>query len=197
MAVGQFSQGTSGSCPAGSNSSPAAGCPDGYRSLSTTSNAATWQHGITVWRNNNYTPVFDTGYQYRLSPLVSASMVVDSGTSPAQLWSQTSPILQTSVFAFAARGSSWTLSPVGSPTKCLDAGAGGNGTGIAVNSCNGSASQNWNIGAVPQSGAFTIAAALTGRCMHARNASSSPGTVMEVYDCLAGNPSQQFNVQAM
>ena len=66
-----------------------------------------------------------------------------------------------------------------------------------ISACNGGASQNWNIGAVPQSGAFTIAAAVTGRCMHARNASTSAGTVLEVADCLAGSTSQQFNVQAM
>ncbi len=32
-AVGQFSQDVSGSCPAGSNANPAAGCPDGYKAL--------------------------------------------------------------------------------------------------------------------------------------------------------------------
>ena len=45
---------------------PPAGCPDGYKAL-TTAPGAVWQHGITVWRNNNYTPVFDTSYQYTFS----------------------------------------------------------------------------------------------------------------------------------
>ena len=72
LAVGQFSNGVGGSCPAGSNSNPAAGCPDGYKALTTTSNSGVWQHGITVWRNNNYTPVFDTSYQYTLSPTIAA-----------------------------------------------------------------------------------------------------------------------------
>ena len=72
QAVGQFSAGVGGSCPAGSNTNPAAGCPDGYKALTTNSNGGVWQHGITVWRNNSYTPVFDSAYIYHISPRAPA-----------------------------------------------------------------------------------------------------------------------------
>ena len=62
-----FTSGVSGSCPAGSNSSPAGGCPDGYQSLAYGGGA--WQNGITVWRNNNYVPKFNPAYLYRIMPL--------------------------------------------------------------------------------------------------------------------------------
>ncbi len=66
-AVAQFSAGIAGSCPAGSSANPAAGCPDGYKSL--TAGQGVWQNAITVWRNNNYVPNFDNGYIYRIAPL--------------------------------------------------------------------------------------------------------------------------------
>ena len=67
-----------------------------------------WGHGITVWRNNNYTPVFDTTYRYAFSASNTAGdMVIDTGTMPIQQWN-TSAGLSTSVFAMATSGSNWT-----------------------------------------------------------------------------------------
>jgi hypothetical protein len=80
--------------------------------------------------------------------------------------------------------------------KCLDAGAGTNGTGIVLAACNGSASQNWNISAIAMNGSFNVAAANTGRCMNVRGASPAQGAVMEVDDCNASSTSEQFNIQA-
>jgi hypothetical protein len=122
-------------------------------------------------------------------------MVVDVITTLVQQY-KASPLLSTSLFNIAPRGSGWTLSPATSPTRCLDAGAATNFTGLVVNACNGSASQSWNITANPQNGSFRIATASTGRCMNVRGNSTAAGAVMEVYDCNPGSTSQMFNVQA-
>ncbi len=142
LSVGQFSNGISGSCPSGSSSNPAAGCPDGYKALTTSSNGGVWQHGITVWRNNNYTPVFDTSYQYTLSPTVTQGLVVDCGTSPIQQYRR---VGQARHLRLQHDGERQQLDPVAvsNPGQCLDAGAGTNGTGIVMASCNGSAQQAW------------------------------------------------------
>src|SRR5207248_1954807 len=125
------------SCPAGSNSNPSAGCPDGYKALTTNGNGGVWQHGITVWRNNTYTPVFDTSYQYQLSPVsTSGNMVIDAGSSPLQQWNK-SANLNSSVFAMTASGSGWALSPLNNSGQCVEAGNGANGTGLVLASCNG------------------------------------------------------------
>ncbi len=197
--VGYFTKGITGSCPAGSNSNPAQGCPDGYQQMQYPygNSAVSWTHGITVWRNNSYTPVFDTSYQYSLSANVTAGnpMVMDSGTSPIQQWNKSAG-LATSVFDMAPNGSSWTISPMNSSNKCLDAGAGTNGTGIVLAACNGSASQNWNISAIAQNGSFNVATAATGRCMNVRGGSTASGAVMEVADCNTSSTSEKFNIQA-
>ena len=192
--VGQFSNGVSGSCPSGSNSNPAAGCPDGYKALTTNGNGAVWQHGITVWRNNNYTPVFDTSYQYALSPTIGQGMVVDCGTSPIQQYSASAK-LPSSVFNMTASGSNWTLSPSSNPGQCLDAGAGTNGTGIVAASCNGSAQQAWSISPDVQTGNFFVKVTSTNRCMTVRGGNTAAGAVMEVDDCVSST-SQKFAIQA-
>ena len=197
LSVGQFSQGVTGSCPAGSNANPSVGCPDGYKALTTSSNTGVWQHGITVWRNNNYTPVFDTSYQYTLSAVLTSGspMVMDCGTSPIQQWNASAG-LTTSVFMMAPSGSSWTISPMNNAAQCLDAGAGTAGNGLVLNSCNGSASQNWNITANAMNGSFNVATASTGLCMNVRGGSTAAGAVMEVNTCTSGATGQQFNIQA-
>jgi hypothetical protein len=194
--VGYFSRGVAASCPVGSTSNPSQGCPDGYQQLAYPS-ANPWTHGITVWRNNNYTPVFDTTYRYTFSPSNTAgAMVVDTGTSPVQQWSKATG-LPSSVFAMAANGSNWTMSPNGSPGRCLDAGAGTNGTGIVVSACNSGAQQSWTITPDIQTGNFFFKASSTGRCMNVRAGSTAAGAAMEVDDCNPASPSQKFAVQAM
>src|SRR6202000_954930 len=103
QAMPHFSTGVTGSCPAGSNSSPAQGCPDGYAALPTT---VPWNNAITVWRNNSYTPVFDSQYQYTLAPLAAPAMAVDSGTAPVQLYPMSANLVS-SVFAFTQSGANW------------------------------------------------------------------------------------------
>jgi hypothetical protein len=197
--------GVSNSCPPGTDMSkvdPNVGCPDGYAALQYPyatypgQTQVPWNYGITVWRNANYTPQFDTSYQYMMSALVTGgSMVVDTGSSPIQQWNASAG-LATSYFNFAASGSSWTISPMNGATSCLDAGAAINGTGIVAAACNGGASQKWNVTSNAQNGSFNIMSASTGRCMTVRGNSSSAGAVMETDDCVSGSSSQQFSIQA-
>jgi cytidine deaminase len=96
----------------------------------------------------------------------------------------------------APSGSNWTISPISSPTMCLDAGAGTNSTAIVVSGCNGGASQAWSITPDVQTGNFFVKASNTGRCINVRNGSTAAGTVMEVYDCNTTWTSEKFAIQA-
>jgi len=196
--VGYFSNGIGGSCPPGSSTNPSQGCPDGYQELQYPfgSTSVPWVHGITVWRNNSYNPIFDTSYQYTLSAnITGGSMVLDSSSSPIQQWNASAGLV-TSIFSMAPSGSNWTISPLSAPTKCLDAGAGTNGTGLVLNTCNGSAQQAFAINPDVSTGNFFVKVASTGRCMNVRGGSASAGSAMEVDDCSTTSPSQKFAIQA-
>jgi hypothetical protein len=192
--MGHFTNGVTGSCPAGSISNPSAGCPDGFSSL--TAGGVPWQHGITVWRNNSYTPQFDATYQYTVSPMAAPGMGVDTGGSVAALYSISPTTLASSVFAVVASGSNWKLSPLSDTTKCLDAGAGTNGSPVVLNACTTAMSQTFAIAADSQTGAFILKSAATGRCVQTRGAATTMGTVIEVDDC-TGTSTQKLAIQAL
>ena len=63
--VAQYSNGTS------------QGNPDGYKRL--VAGGTPWNRVITVWRNGTFTPVFDQGYTYLVSSLLTRDnqMVID------------------------------------------------------------------------------------------------------------------------
>jgi hypothetical protein len=202
-AVGQFSQGKTGSCPAGSNSNPAAGCPDGYTSLSTGFNQGVWQHGITVWRNNNYTPVFDSGYSYKILPVfANGSISIDvkgggtsNGTS-VQQYTVTGGIPQQ--FQLIANGSYWHIAMATNTAKCVDlsGGATSNGTLTVINDCNNSSgTQNWKVTPDASTGAFVFNNAQAGRCLDEPNWNTASGLQLDIWDCNF-NTNQKFNIQA-
>jgi hypothetical protein len=191
--VGQFSLGVGGSCPPGSNGNPAAGCPDGYKSLLFSGWA--WQHGITVWRNTNYAPAFDPAYLYTLSPLGAPSLVLDA-ESGYLMDTAGSTLLDSSQFLITAHNSSWLIQMKTDPTKCVDAAAGTNSSVVHLNSCSGAASQSWNITADAQTGSFFLKTSSTGRCLHVDTGSTTAGAGMEVYDCSSSSMFQRFLIQA-
>jgi len=203
-AVGQFSNGTTGSCPSGSNSNPQAGCPDGYKALNAA--GSVWQNGITVWRNNNYRPVFDAGYIYRIAPVnTNNAMSVDvygahttNGSVIQQWYTETSGTAQ--MFNLIADGSNWRISMSIASNKCFDlVGSGsstGNGTQLAINDCSaGDASQQFTITPDAQTGGFIFKNVLTGRCLDENGGNTSAGVPMQVWDC-NGGVNQKFNIQA-
>ena len=204
-AVGQFSLGVTGSCPAGSNSNPAAGCPDGYKALTTNGNGGVWQHGITVWRNNNYTPVFDSGFTYRLAPMpANGGESIDipygstnDGTVVQQYasWNGTPQM-----FNLLADGSNWHIAMNANNAKCLDLVGGGsnlgNGTQIAVNDCqSGDTEPGLDDHADPTSGAFVFKNVQSGRCLDESGYNTASGLPMQIWDC-SGGANQKLFVQA-
>ncbi|HLK92091.1 MAG TPA: RICIN domain-containing protein, partial [Polyangia bacterium] len=205
-AVGQFSLGTTGSCPAGSNTNPANGCPDGYKALTTNGNGGVWQHGITVWRNNSYTPVFDPTYTYRLMPLTAnggESVDIQNGSTNngtmVQQWGTWAGTPQ--MFNLVPDGSNYRISMNANANKCIDLVGGGsnlaNGTQLAINDCAaGDPSQNWTVSADPQSGAFFFKNVQSGRCLDESGWNTSNGVLMDIWDCSGGN-NQKFMVQAL
>jgi hypothetical protein len=196
-AVGQFSLGVAGSCPTGSNSDPSAGCPDGYKGLTTASNSGIWQHGITVWRNPHYTPIFDPAYVYTMSPLGAPALILDAESGFLSDYAQFA-MLPTSQFLLTAHGSKWLMQMKTDATKCVDATSALNGTAVRLNPCSGLASQDWTFTPQPtMDGAFLIQTAASGRCLHVRNGMTSQGASMEIYDCNSISAFQRFSVQAV
>ena len=182
-AVGQFSNGVSGSCPSGSNSNPSAGCPDGYKALTTNCNGAVWQHGITVWRNNNYTPVFDTSYQYTLSAPTGAQAW--SSTPAPRRSSSTEQVGQPPQLRLRHDGDRLatgrcprpaTRASVSTPVPAPTAPASSPRAATARPSRPGRFRPTSN-------GNFYVKAARTGRCMNVRGSNTYAGAVMEVDDC--------------
>ncbi|HEY6475150.1 MAG TPA: RICIN domain-containing protein, partial [Polyangia bacterium] len=196
--VGQYSLGIGGSCPAGSNADPQGGCPDGYKALTTNGNGGVWQHGITVWRNPNYTPNFDPAYVYTMSPLGAAAMILDAPAGVLSDYNQ-SAMLASSKFLLTAHGANWLIQTKNDPTKCVDANAAANGTTVHINACSGVASQDWTFTPQPtKDGAFLIQTSASGnRCLHVKNGVSTAGAGMETYDCNATSVYQRFLVQAV
>jgi hypothetical protein len=203
-AIGQFSMGVGGSCPPGSSSNPAAGCPDGYKALTTSTNGGTWQHGITVWRNNNYTPVFDAGYVYRLSPYgtnggQSVDVANGSTSNGAAVDQYASWNGLPEMFNLLQNGSYWHIAMNANNAKCIDlvGGTTANATQLAINDCNGaSASQNWQVTADAATGAFIFKNVAAGRCLEEPYNNTSSGVRLDIWDCLGTSP-QKFIVQAI
>ncbi|MFD0820241.1 ricin-type beta-trefoil lectin domain protein [Micromonospora zhanjiangensis] len=75
--------------------------------------------------------------------------------------------------------------------KCLDAGAGVDGTHLTLRTCSsGSASQRWDI-----RGDGTIRSVLTGLCMDVAWGNTATGTLVQTANC-SGNPAQQWKVES-
>jgi len=205
QAVGQFSSGVGGSCPYGSNTNPAAGCPDGYKALTTNSNGGVWQHGITVWRNNSYTPVFDSGYVYRLAPVtggggVSLDIVNGSTADGTTVQQYTTWNGTPQMFNLLPDGPNWHIVMNANNTKCVDlAGSGsslGNSTQLRINDCQaGKPSEAWNITADAKTGAFIFKNVQAGRCLDENGWNTSAGLPMQIWDC-SGQNNQKLYIQA-
>ena len=134
--------------------------------------------GVAV-RRAQALPTIYSGHVYN----GASTRCLDSGTtSNAQLWPCSTSIYQ-----------QWVYNPrngqiVGnSPTGCLDAGAGTNGTGVPLVTCTGSASQKWTY-----SGNQMINLA-SGRCLDADLGTiNQNGTKVQVWDCSGGSNQQWY-----
>ena len=111
--------------------------------------------------------------------------------------------LSTSQLILTANGSNWTIAPAGSPTKCLDAGAGTCSSAVTLQACNSqSTSQQWTITPLGNSyGSFTITNVKGGTALTVTNpGSSSLQKVANVpfdVEPYAKWSAQQFRIQAV
>jgi Ricin-type beta-trefoil lectin domain len=169
--------------------------PDGYINCATP-NIPTFNNMITVWRNNNYTPQFDTGYMYSLSGsnTKNAQMVraLTSGTTVDQQASSTGDTQQ---FAIVASGSNWKIELKSATSKCLDAGSASNGTAVTVASCGSGTQQQWTVTPDVQTGSFFLKNVKGGTCMNVRSGSTSAGALIEVATCSTSTTSQKFVIK--
>jgi hypothetical protein len=178
------------------------GNPDGYKKL--TANGTPWNRVITVWRNGTFTPVFDAGYSYLVSSLLTRAnpMVLDvasqtNGTAVKQ-WSK-SANLASSELKIVPAGANFNLVMKANTSKCIDAGTGAQGAALTINSCNGSAAQAFSITPLPKSyGSFVIKNIIGNRAITATGTSTqqkASGTTMAVTDYGAWS-AQQFRIEA-
>jgi len=202
---GHFSNGIVGSCPSGSNANPSQGCPDGYSAMQYpySGSAVPWNNSITVWRNNNYRPVFDAGYIYRISPLTTnmgQSVDVCNGSTAVgtciQQYSSYDGIPQK--LTLVADGSNWRIAMTSDPSKCVDLAGGGtaNGTKLQIQSCTaGKTSQQYTITPDAPTGAFIFKNVASGRCLDQPGSNTAAGVQLDIWDCNGGN-NQKWNIQA-
>jgi endo-1,4-beta-xylanase len=163
----------------------------------------TFNNMITVWRNGTYTPVFDSGYRYTLSPYGSngAEMVdVVNGSQTngtvVQQWGTNG--LDAQSFAIVANNDgSWRLAMKANTNKCVDEPTGqtANGTHLDIWDCNGGPNQGWTITPDVQTGAFFLKNRYSGRCLDENGGNTASGLPMQVWDCNGGS-TQKFRIRA-
>src|SRR5262249_22117879 len=145
--------------------------PDGYQKMEAPTGVS-WNFPITVWRNNSYTPVFDSAYLYALQPRAAGGAVgVDVGSATHRALAQRSGVMDAASqkLRITASGSAWKIALKANAAKCFDLANGGTapGTQVAIADCNGSTSQNWTVTPDVQTGAFMFRNVKAGRCLDA------------------------------
>lgn len=177
--------------------------PDGYKQAC--AGGYCFQNGepITVWRNPNYTPVFDAVYRYGLSPMNSGkSLDVCNGNANTtngtcvQQYSTWGGDPQR--FAILKSGSNWMVAMKANTNKCLGlvGNATGDGTRIEVQDCNYGNNQAWSITADANTGAFVLKNVGAGRCLNVAGGGTGDGNPMEIWSC-QGYSSQKFKLTSM
>ena len=169
-----------------------------------------WNHVITVWRNTYFTPVFDAGYNYTMSALVTRAnpMVVDvtggsqsSGTI-VQQWDKSAGLASSQFDFVSLGGSNFKIVMNANSGKCLDAGTGAQSAAVTIPSCNGSTAQNFSVNPMPAKyGTFWIKNVIGNRCLTVSGtggtAQRTHGQPMIVTDCVSTNSTQQMVIQAV
>jgi hypothetical protein len=187
-----------GKCTGVASSPTLNGVPHGYRQAC--AGGYCYQNGepITVWRNPNYAPTFDRTYRYSFEPASAPGKRIDvvngsqvNGTA-VQLWSNTGLDMQK--FAILASGANWKIAMKANTNKCIAPVANGtvNGTQIALQDCNGSASQAWAIAA--DANTVQIKSVASGRCLDA-GMTTADGARLQLYDC-NGAANQKFKLSS-
>jgi hypothetical protein len=178
------------------------GNPDGYKKL--TANGTPWNRVITVWRNGTFAPVFDNGYAYLLSTLLTrtSQMVMDvpsqTDGTPVRQWAK-SANLASSEMKILPSGANFKIVMKANTSKCVDAGTGAQGAALTIKTCNGSTAQTFSITPLPKSyGSFVIKNVIGNRAITPTGTSTqqkASGTALVVtdYGCWSA---QQFRIEA-
>jgi len=147
-----------------------------------------WTNVVTVWRQRTWVAKFAPTTQYTFYALNTRADpqsidVTGGSTYPGtrvQQWAR-SANLTSSQFFVRSSGANWTIVPVRDGTKCLDAGAGYDGAVVAIQTCNGSASQQWVVNTNGGYGTAYLQNVGSGRCLNAT--SPSQGAAIAVNSC--------------
>jgi hypothetical protein len=172
---------------------------DGYGTI--TASGFTFNRPITVWRNPTYTPVFDAGYAYRMSPMHVASKSVDiayaSQTNGTAVQQYSSWEGDPQKFNILSSGSNWKIAMKLNNAKCVGPASNGtgNGTLMEVQDCNGGNNQAWTVTANAGNGAFTFKNVASGRCLDVNGVSTADGARIQLWDC-SGQTNQQYKIQS-
>ena len=129
--------------------------------------------------------MFDPVNKYKFYSLLTranpmAITLANSSTSAGtqlQQW-PLSANLASSQFSVLLSGLNWKIVAKNDSTKCLDAGAGTNGTVVTLQTCNGSAQQQWAFHTDGGYGSAYVQNVGSGRCLNATG--KTQGLVMDV-----------------
>jgi hypothetical protein len=169
--------------------------PDGYVNCGVP-NIPTFNNMITVWRNNTYTPQFDSAYTYSLSALnTNKGQMIRATTSGNIVDQQGASTSDSQQFILTSSGSGWRIALKSSSGTCLDAGSGSSGASLTLAGCSSGAQQQWTVKPDVQTGSFTLKNGAAGNCLNVRGSSTSAGAPMEVASCSSGSNSQKFVIR--
>src|SRR5262252_1646553 len=167
--------------------------PNGYQAAC--ANGYCWQNGetITVWRNPNYSPVFDTVYDYTIVPqaTTTSSMDTDSNGNLVQLTipPMGGPGPDQKFQILRSNTTHWKVVKANDHNKCAmpKGRATGNGTQMSVVPCDGTPDQDFDITANTTNGGFALKQVPSGRCLEMPSGAHQDGAAMDIYDCWNGS----------
>ncbi|HMF41186.1 MAG TPA: hypothetical protein VKQ32_10840 [Polyangia bacterium] len=167
------------------------GVPNGYKTAC--SSQYCWQNGetITVWRNPNYSPVFDTVYNYTIVPqaTTTSSMDTDSNGNLVQLSiPQAGPGPDQKFQILRSNTTHWKVVKANDHNKCAmpKGRATINGTQMSVVPCDGTPDQDFDVTANANNGGFALKHVPSGRCLEMPYNQHGDGAAMDIYDCWNG-----------
>jgi hypothetical protein len=178
--------------------SSGASTPDGYSQISY---QHAWTHPVTTWRAATYSPQFSTDYIYRIYAFSTRAnpLLVDvpgqnsNPGTPLDQWPESSNGGGSRLQIFSAASGNWTIRPAWDTNKCVDAGAGANGSVPTIQSCNGGTRQQFSITGNGGYGTVYIKNVASNRCLG--SAANSSGAATGLYDCVQ-NSWQEYRVLA-
>ena len=179
---GVMCKNTSGAVPVYSTGNSV---PDGFSQI--TYNHA-WAHPITVWRGTTYSPQFSPDYRYRFYALLTRDNpllldIAGANSSPGtrvDQWPLSANGDGSYFKVLAGASGTWTFRPAWDTSKCVDSGAGAEGSAPTIQVCNGGTTQQFTVTPNGGYGTVYIQNVSSGRCM---DTGSSAGSSANLSTC--------------